>query len=219
MAKARELTRVTEQRQTRNAPAGCLPRGRDVSQAASCVPPVHFPQCHGLADRSTATSYRTARGLRLSAVAGEARAASRHRRRRGGGARGVLRDAALSGAHAAVAGGAPTREAPRKRTRRRMMRRRGAAWRRVAVCAALLISITGVAQAQGTECEAGEPEVRALEFPGNTVFRASDLALHIVTSSSEFLRPHLLIVAAKHGLAHAAWRGVGAACGPVCCSA
>ncbi len=87
-----------------------------------------------------------------------------------------------------------------------MMRRRGAAWRRVAVCAALLISITGVAQAQGTECEAGEPEVRALEFRGNTVFRASDLALRIVTSSSEFLRRNLRIVGAKHCLDHAELR-------------
>src|SRR5260221_3499151 len=112
MAKARELTRVTEQRQTRNAPAGCLPRGRDVSQAASCVPPVHFPQCHGLADRSPATSYRTARGLRLSAVAGEKRAASRPRRRGGGGGRGGLPGAGLFLARAPPCPGGPARGVP-----------------------------------------------------------------------------------------------------------
>src|SRR5258706_10842131 len=107
MAKARELTRVTEQRQTRNAPAGCLPRGRDVSQAASCVPPVHFPQCHGLADRSPATSYRTARGLRLSAVAGPTPAASPPPRRPGGGARRGLRDPGLFWAPPPVSRGGP----------------------------------------------------------------------------------------------------------------
>src|SRR5258706_8628427 len=125
MAKARELTRVTEQRQTRNAPAGCLPRGRDVSQAASCVPPVHFPQCHGLADRSPATSYRTARGLRLSAVAGEARAASPPPRRRGRRGRGGFPYAALFWGAPPVARGGAARGEPPQRTRPRAMRRRG----------------------------------------------------------------------------------------------
>src|SRR5438128_1001359 len=77
---------------------------------------------------------------------------------------------------------------------------RGTAWRTVALTAALLMGAVHAVQAQSTECEAGEREVRALEFRGNTVFRASDLALRIVTSPSEFLRRALRIVGAKHCL-------------------
>ena len=78
--------------------------------------------------------------------------------------------------------------------------RRGPAWRRVAVAAALLVAASGRASGQGFECEAGEREVRALEFRGNTVFRSSDLALRIVTSASDVLRRNFRIVGAKHCL-------------------
>jgi outer membrane protein assembly factor BamA len=56
------------------------------------------------------------------------------------------------------------------------------------------------ARAQSTECEPGESEVRALDFKGNRVFRAGDLALRIVTSPSEFLRRSFRIVGTKRCL-------------------
>jgi outer membrane protein assembly factor BamA len=77
---------------------------------------------------------------------------------------------------------------------------RGVAWRRVALTAALFAAIPAMLRAQSTECEAGENEVRALEFKGNRLFRASDLALRIVTSPSEFLRRSFRIVGAKRCL-------------------
>jgi len=77
---------------------------------------------------------------------------------------------------------------------------RGVAWRRVALTATLLAATPAVLRAQSTECEAGEREVRSLDFKGNTVFRASDLALRIVTSPSEFLRRSLRIVGTKRCL-------------------
>ena len=77
---------------------------------------------------------------------------------------------------------------------------RGAAWRRVALTAALLAATPVLSRAQSTECETGEREVRALEFKGNKLFRASDLALRIVTSPSEFLRRSFRIVGAKRCL-------------------
>ncbi len=77
---------------------------------------------------------------------------------------------------------------------------RGALWRRVAVSAALLASFAGVAGAQTTECDTGEPEVRSLAFTGNSVFRASDLSLRIVTTPSEFLRRSFRVVGVKHCL-------------------
>src|SRR5258708_17610603 len=77
---------------------------------------------------------------------------------------------------------------------------RGAARRRVALTAALAVLLPLLAQAQSTECEPGEREVRSLEFRGNTVFRASDLALRVVTTSSDFARRSLRIVGAKRCL-------------------
>ena len=77
---------------------------------------------------------------------------------------------------------------------------RGASWRRVALTAALLATTPALLRAQSTECEPGAREVRALEFKGNTLFRASDLALRIVTSPSEFLRRSFRIVGAKRCL-------------------
>jgi outer membrane protein assembly factor BamA len=76
----------------------------------------------------------------------------------------------------------------------------GALWRRVAVSAALLASLTGLARAQTTECDAGEPEVRSLQFRGNSAFRSSDLALRIITTPSEFLRRTFRVVGVKHCL-------------------
>ncbi|MEP6730266.1 MAG: BamA/TamA family outer membrane protein [bacterium] len=77
---------------------------------------------------------------------------------------------------------------------------RGAAWRRVAITAVLLASAPSAARAQSTECEAGEREVRSLDFRGNKVFRAGDLALRIITSPSEFLRRNFRIVGTKRCL-------------------
>ena len=77
---------------------------------------------------------------------------------------------------------------------------RGAAWRRVALSAALLTAMPALVHAQSTECEPGEREVRALQFKGNRVFRAGDLALRIVTTPSEFLRRSFRIVGTKRCL-------------------
>ena len=77
---------------------------------------------------------------------------------------------------------------------------RGVAWRRVAVAAALLAFVPSVARAQGLECDAGEREVRSMEFRGNTVFRASDLALRVATTPSELVRRVIRIGGAKHCL-------------------
>ncbi|MES2178428.1 MAG: BamA/TamA family outer membrane protein [Gemmatimonadota bacterium] len=76
----------------------------------------------------------------------------------------------------------------------------GVAWRRVALTTLLLAASSATALGQSTECDAGEREVRSLEFRGNSVFRSSDLALRIVTSPSEFLRRSIRIVGAKHCL-------------------
>ncbi len=77
---------------------------------------------------------------------------------------------------------------------------RWAAWRCVALTVTLLAASPVVLRAQSTECEPGELEVRALDFKGNRDFRASDLALRIVTSPSEFLRRSLRILGAKRCL-------------------
>jgi outer membrane protein insertion porin family/translocation and assembly module TamA len=74
---------------------------------------------------------------------------------------------------------------------------RGAAYRRVALIAALVGFAPGVARAQTTECEPGEREVRSLEFRGNTVFRASELSLRVVTTPSDFLARNLRILGSR----------------------
>ena len=79
-------------------------------------------------------------------------------------------------------------------------RERGAAWRRVALTAALLTFVPALGHAQSLECDAGEREVRSMEFRGNTVFRASDLALRVATTPSEFVRRIIRIGGAKHCL-------------------
>ena len=73
-------------------------------------------------------------------------------------------------------------------------------WRRIALSAAILVALPAFARAQSTECEAGEREVRALEFRGNTLFRASDLALRVATTASDFARRNLRIVGQKRCL-------------------
>ena len=79
-------------------------------------------------------------------------------------------------------------------------RARGTAWRRVALTAAFLVRLPAMAHAQSLECESGEREVRSMEFRGNTVFRASDLALRVATTPSEFVRRVIRIGGAKHCL-------------------
>ena len=74
---------------------------------------------------------------------------------------------------------------------------RGAAYRRVALIAALVVLVPGLARAQTTECEPGEREVRSLEFKGNTVFRASELSLRVVTTPSDFLARNLRILGSR----------------------
>ncbi len=76
-------------------------------------------------------------------------------------------------------------------------RGRGAVWRRVALTAALLALAPGSLLAQAGDCEGDEQEVRSLEFRGNTVFRASELALRIVTSPSDFLARNLRILGSR----------------------
>ena len=77
---------------------------------------------------------------------------------------------------------------------------RGRASRRIALTAALIVAVPASLRAQNAECEPGEPEVRALEFRGNTVFRASDLALRVATTASEFTRRNFRILGAKRCL-------------------
>ena len=79
-------------------------------------------------------------------------------------------------------------------------RRRGRAWGRVALTAALLACPSALIHAQSLECEAGEREVRSLEFRGNTVFRASDLALRVSTTPSELVRRVIRVGGSKHCL-------------------
>ena len=79
-------------------------------------------------------------------------------------------------------------------------RGRGASWRCVALTAALLAMVPARGRAQSLECEAGEREVRSMEFRGNTVFRASDLALRVATTPSELVRRVIRIGGAKHCL-------------------
>lgn len=74
-----------------------------------------------------------------------------------------------------------------------------AACRRLAIAAAFLV-VPQLARAQSTECDPGEREVRALEFHGNTVFRASDLALRVATTPSDFARRNLRIFGQKRCL-------------------
>jgi outer membrane protein insertion porin family/translocation and assembly module TamA len=76
----------------------------------------------------------------------------------------------------------------------------GAALRRVALTAALLVVAPAWLHAQSTECEPGEREVRSLDFRGNSVFRASDLALRVATTSSDFARRNFRVVGAKRCL-------------------
>ncbi|MEP7000387.1 MAG: BamA/TamA family outer membrane protein [bacterium] len=76
----------------------------------------------------------------------------------------------------------------------------GVAWRCVALTAALLAVAPHAAHAQRLECEAGEREVRSLEFRGNTVFRAGDLAARVATTPSELVRRIIRIGGAKHCL-------------------
>ena len=78
-------------------------------------------------------------------------------------------------------------------------RRRGRAWGRVALTAALL-ACPAIAHSQALECEAGEREVRSLDFRGNTVFRASDLALRVSTTPSELVRRVIRVGGSKHCL-------------------
>ena len=77
---------------------------------------------------------------------------------------------------------------------------RGAAWRRIALTAALVTLFPAAVRAQGTECEAGEREVRALEFRGNGAFRTSDLGLRVVTTASDVLRRTLRVFGVKRCL-------------------
>lgn len=79
-------------------------------------------------------------------------------------------------------------------------RRRGGARHRVALTAALLAASPVIAHAQSLECEGGEREVRSLEFRGNTVFRASDLALRVSTTPSELVRRVIRVGGSKHCL-------------------
>ena len=75
----------------------------------------------------------------------------------------------------------------------------GAAWRRVALTAALLVAPARL-HAQRTECEPGEREVRSLDFRGNRVFKTSDLVLRVATTSSDFARRNFRVVGAKRCL-------------------
>ncbi|MDB4915600.1 MAG: bacterial surface antigen family protein [Gemmatimonadetes bacterium] len=75
-----------------------------------------------------------------------------------------------------------------------------AACRRIALTAVLLVAATQPARAQSAECDPGEREVRSLEFHGNTVFRASDLALRVATTPSDFARRNLRIFGQKRCL-------------------
>ncbi|MEO7457500.1 MAG: BamA/TamA family outer membrane protein, partial [Gemmatimonadaceae bacterium] len=104
--------------------------------------------------------------------------------------------------HSAAARGAAHRKAPALGPSDGMIAGgwRGVAWRRVALTAALLVAAPGALHAQGVECEAGEREVRSLEFSGNTKFRSSDLAQRVVTTPSELARRALRIVGAKRCL-------------------
>ena len=63
------------------------------------------------------------------------------------------------------------------------------AWRRVAMAAVLivLVPVTGV-RAQGTECSAGDREIRSLEFHGQHAFSQAELALRVATKPSELVR-------------------------------
>ncbi len=77
---------------------------------------------------------------------------------------------------------------------------RGAAWRRVALTAALVVAAPATVRAQTLECEPGEREVRSLEFRGNAHFRSGDLAQRVITTPSTFARRALRIVGAKRCL-------------------
>ena len=65
----------------------------------------------------------------------------------------------------------------------------GVAWRRLAMAATLtLLTPFAGLRAQGTECSAGDREVRSLEFHGQHVFSQAELALRVATKPSELVR-------------------------------
>ena len=65
----------------------------------------------------------------------------------------------------------------------------GVAWRRVAMAAALtLLTPFAALRAQGTECSAGDREVRSLEFHGQHAFSQAELAQCVATKPSELVR-------------------------------
>ena len=66
---------------------------------------------------------------------------------------------------------------------------RGVAWRRTAIAAALVALVpVGAVHGQGTECAAGDREVRSLEFRGQHAFSQAELALRVATKPSELVR-------------------------------
>ncbi len=76
-------------------------------------------------------------------------------------------------------------------------------WREAALAAALALAAfpdAARAQGEGTECDGGAREVRALAFRGNRAFRDGDLALRVSTTSSDFLRRTVRIGGTKHCL-------------------
>jgi outer membrane protein assembly complex protein YaeT len=73
-------------------------------------------------------------------------------------------------------------------------------WRCAALGVLLLVGGARGAQAQGTECDAGEREVRALDFDGNRAFRDSDLSLRVSTTASDFMRRNVRVFGAKRCL-------------------
>jgi outer membrane protein assembly factor BamA len=65
----------------------------------------------------------------------------------------------------------------------------GVAWRGAAMAAALLVMVPfTMIRAQGIECNAGDREVRSVEFHGQRVFSQAELALRVATKPSELVR-------------------------------
>ena len=77
---------------------------------------------------------------------------------------------------------------------------RGAAWRRVALTAALFAAMPASRARRAPSARPVSARFARSSFKGNTLFRASDLALRIVTSPSEFLRRSFRIVGTKRCL-------------------